>query len=68
MSSHFELHPIPEHVHWGIHDASLAPVLRVASGDTVSLTSWADAVHSGTATRAAIRIVFVVCMALSSRW
>jgi acetamidase/formamidase len=40
MSSHHELHPIPEHVHWGIHDASLPPVLRVASGDTVYLTSW----------------------------
>jgi acetamidase/formamidase len=43
MSQHHELHPIPKHVHWGIHDASLPPVLHVASGDTVSLTSWAAA-------------------------
>jgi acetamidase/formamidase len=39
MTRHYELHPIPEHVHWGIHDASLPPVLHVASGDTVHLTS-----------------------------
>ena len=39
MSQHHELHPVPEHVHWGIHDASLPPVLHVASGDTVHLTS-----------------------------
>lgn len=43
MSQHHELHPVPEHVHWGIHDANLSPVLHVASGDTVSLTSWAAA-------------------------
>lgn len=43
MPQHHELKPIPEHVHWGIHDASLKPVLHVASGDTVSLTSWAAA-------------------------
>ena len=43
MPSHHELHPVPEHVHWGIHDASLPPVLRIASGNTLSLTSWAAA-------------------------
>ena len=43
MSSHHELYPTPENIHWGYHDAALAPVLRVASGDTVHLTSWAAA-------------------------
>jgi acetamidase/formamidase len=39
MSSHHELQALPENIHWGIHDASLPPVLRVNSGDTVHLTS-----------------------------
>jgi len=43
MSSHHELYPTPKNIHWGYHDAALAPVLRVASGDTVHLTSWAAA-------------------------
>ena len=37
------LRPTPENIHWGYHDASLAPVLHVASGDTVHLSSWAAA-------------------------
>jgi acetamidase/formamidase len=40
MSRHHELPARPENIHWGIHDASLPPVLTVASGDTVHLTSW----------------------------
>ena len=30
-----ELKLLPENVHWGYYDASLKPVLRVASGDTI---------------------------------
>ena len=26
---------VPQHVHWGYYDASVKPVLRVASGDTI---------------------------------
>ncbi|MGR3715168.1 MAG: acetamidase/formamidase family protein [Thermohalobaculum sp.] len=43
MSRHHELPALPPNIHWGYHDAALAPVLRVASGDTVHLTSWAAA-------------------------
>ena len=39
MSRHHELQALPENIHWGIHDASLPPVLHIASGDTVHLTS-----------------------------
>jgi acetamidase/formamidase len=41
MSRHHELPALPENIHWGFHDATLPAVLRVASGDTVHLTSWA---------------------------
>lgn len=30
-----ELRLVPQHVHWGYYDATLKPVLRIASGDTV---------------------------------
>jgi len=30
-----ELRLVPQNVHWGYYDATLKPVLRVASGDTV---------------------------------
>jgi acetamidase/formamidase len=30
-----ELRLTPQHVHWGYYDATLKPVLRIASGDTV---------------------------------
>ena len=30
-----ELRLVPQHVHWGYYDATLTPVLRIASGDTV---------------------------------
>lgn len=30
-----ELKLVPQHVHWGYYDATLKPVLRVASGDTI---------------------------------
>jgi len=30
-----ELRLTPEHVHWGYYDATLTPVLRIASGDRV---------------------------------
>ncbi len=41
MPRHHELPALPENIHWGHHDAALQPVLRVASGDTLTLTSWA---------------------------
>ncbi|RAH99885.1 amidase [Acuticoccus sediminis] len=41
MSRHHTLPALPENIHWGHHDAALSPVLTVASGDTVELTSWA---------------------------
>ena len=31
-----DLRLLPQNVHWGYYDASVTPVLRVASGDTVS--------------------------------
>jgi acetamidase/formamidase len=43
MSHHHELPALPENIHWGFHDAALKPVLSIASGDTVHLTSWAAA-------------------------
>ncbi len=43
MSHHHELPADPQNIHWGYHDAALPPVLRIASGDTVHLTSWAAA-------------------------
>ena len=43
MSRHHELPAAPPNIHWGYHDAALPPVLQVASGDTVHLTSWAAA-------------------------
>ena len=43
MPGHHELPALPENIHWGFHDAALEPVLHVASGDTVHLTSWAAA-------------------------
>ncbi len=43
MSRHHELPALPQNIHWGYHDAALPPVLRVASSDTVHLTSWAAA-------------------------
>ncbi len=39
MSQHHVLRASPETVHWGFFDAGLKPVLRVASGDTVTLDS-----------------------------
>ena len=30
-----ELRLLPQHVHWGYYDATVKPVLRIASGDTV---------------------------------
>ena len=41
MSRRHTLNASPENIHWGVHDAALPPVLHVASGDTVGLTSWA---------------------------
>lgn len=32
-----DLKLVPENVHWGYYDASLKPVLRIASGDTVRI-------------------------------
>jgi acetamidase/formamidase len=39
MPQHHILHAGPETCHWGFFDAGLEPVLRVASGDTVTLDS-----------------------------
>ena len=43
MSRHHEIRPVPENIVWGYLDASVPPVLEIASGDTVRLTSWAAA-------------------------
>ena len=43
---HHEIAPLPENMVWGYLDATVAPVLRVASGDTVALTSWAASNHA----------------------
>jgi acetamidase/formamidase len=37
MSQHHTVSCRPEHCHWGFFDAALAPVVTVASGDTVSI-------------------------------
>jgi acetamidase/formamidase len=37
MSQHHTVTCRPEHCHWGYFDASLAPVVTIASGDTVSI-------------------------------
>jgi acetamidase/formamidase len=37
MSQHHTVSCRPEHCHWGYFDAALAPVVTVASGDTVSI-------------------------------
>jgi acetamidase/formamidase len=39
MARHYELPAAPESMVWGYLDASLPPVLRVASGDTVTIHS-----------------------------
>ncbi|MGH7060591.1 MAG: acetamidase/formamidase family protein, partial [Stellaceae bacterium] len=39
MAQHHTLRAGPETCHWGFFDAALKPVLRVASGDTVTLDS-----------------------------
>jgi Acetamidase/Formamidase family len=39
--SHHTIAPLPENMVWGYLDAAVAPVLHVASGDTVALTSFA---------------------------
>jgi acetamidase/formamidase len=41
MSHHHDLPPLPANMVWGYLDAAEAPVLEIASGDTVHLTSWA---------------------------
>lgn len=41
MPQHHEIAPLPENMVWGYLDAAVPPILRVASGDTVALTSWA---------------------------
>lgn len=43
MARHHELLPLPENIVWGYLDAAVPPVLTIASGDTVRLTSWAAA-------------------------
>ena len=39
MSRHHVIEPTPETLVWGYFDATSRPVLRVASGDTVTLTT-----------------------------
>ena len=41
MSTHHQIPPEPENMVWGYFDPALEPILTVASGDTVGLTSWA---------------------------
>ena len=43
MSRHHEIAPLPENMVWGYLDAAVSPVLKIASGDTVRLSSWAAA-------------------------
>ncbi len=43
MTHQHTLDALPENIHWGFHDSTLTPVLRIASGDSVKLTSWAAA-------------------------
>ena len=40
MSRHHEIPATPENMVWGYFDATLAPVLEIESGDSVTLTSW----------------------------
>ena len=40
MADQHEIAPLPENMVWGYLDAAVPPVLTVASGDTVRLTSW----------------------------
>jgi acetamidase/formamidase len=37
MSTHHTLHATPETVHWGHFDAAIAPVMRIRSGDRVTI-------------------------------
>lgn len=37
MTEHYEVPSTPENVHWGMFDAGLPPVLRIKSGDRVTL-------------------------------
>jgi acetamidase/formamidase len=39
MPTHHTLNPSPSTVHWGYWDAALEPVLRIQSGDTVTVNS-----------------------------
>ena len=39
MPTHHTLNPSPSTVHWGYWDAALKPVLRIQSGDTVTVNS-----------------------------
>jgi acetamidase/formamidase len=39
MTTHHRLHASPETIHWGFFDAALKPVMRVASGDRVTIES-----------------------------
>lgn len=39
MSQHHKLAPTPETIHWGHFSATLPPVLRIASGDRVTIDS-----------------------------
>ncbi len=43
MTRHHEVQPLPENMVWGYLDAAVAPILTIASGDTVALTSWSSA-------------------------
>ena len=43
MPRNHELEPLPRHVVWGYLDAAVPPVLRIASGDSVTLKSWCGA-------------------------
>lgn len=45
MPRHHELPATPETIAWGYLDAARPAVLRVASGDTVHLTSWGAAIE-----------------------
>jgi len=40
MSRHHEILATPENMVWGYFDATLAPILEIDSGDSVTLTSW----------------------------
>ena len=46
MAGHHELEPLPQHIAWGFLDAAVPAVLRVTSGDTVTLKSWCAADES----------------------